>query len=546
MKTSRFIDSTALASAIACVLISGSGCMYIRGTALTPSLNSTANSVTAPVADHLVLIDGDAQNASAGTAVTTQPKVQVIDSNGDPISGVVLTFTVTGGGGNVGSATVTSDASGYAETSFTLGAAAGANTMVVARQGTALPGAPSTITFTETSKLVNLEVPITMLGKGLSSDTGASTTFSRTQTQLTTTDYDGTVTYSFEVVAENSDAANKNVEIVDSAGVSKGSVTVSNGVSPTRYRGVFTPNAGADVYRVKLAGTTSDDQLIVHTARMIVKQVGATKTRIYIPLLQAVRVGNPASYSKLDLFCSSAHCYNNTSYVLNTPGLGEDIIWAKDSSVWKTLSGATPWTFELTLNDPLGTGKVSLINNTTSARVTATEITEANTASGFTHKTVDFADNATNFTNGSEFSVRSMDAAGNYVAVDHAGLWVKLDHLQQGEVYYPVSTYAFYLAGNVTQQRVLYDGSLFSNPLAYFEGNGFGDLDDEVELEDHGTNDSGSGGLIPVASAALHFVSVDKTRQRSAALTLTNGNRYIMASGGAGGGNGSLVVGFSW
>ncbi len=511
------------------------------------SFTSNAASTVADPSDHLVLIAGDTQNASAGSAVAIQPKVQVVDSSGNPVSGVVLTFTVTGGGGSVGAPTVTTDALGFAETSFTLGAAAGANTMTVARQGTALPGVPSTLTFTETSKLVNLEVPITMLGKGLSSENGVDRIFSRTQTQLTTTDYDGTVTYSFEVIALNSDAVNRSVELVDALGITMASISVSS-ASAIRQRVAFTPNAGQDFYRIRVEGTTVDDQLIVHTARMIVKQVGATKTRIYIPLLQAAHVSNATGYAQSDVFCAAAQCENNGAYVLNSPGAAGDIIWAKNSSIWKTLSGATPWTFEATLYDGnASTGKVSLVNNTTSTRVAATELTESNSPGKFTYHSVDFADNAANFTDGSEFSVRSMDTAANFVAVDHAGLWVRLSNLQQGEVYYPVSTYAFYFGGLVTQQRVLYDASLFSNPLAYFEANGYGDLSQVVDLYNHGTNDSGSGGASAIVGSTLTFNNTgEKVRQRSAALTLTSGDRYLMNSNGSGGANGSLIVGFSW
>jgi concanavalin A-like lectin/glucanase superfamily protein/Big-like domain-containing protein len=76
---------------------------------------------------------GDGQTASIGTALPIQPAVQVTDVYGNPSpSGIPVTFTVQSGGGGVSSApsvTVTTDLSGTASVSWTLGSQAGANTL---------------------------------------------------------------------------------------------------------------------------------------------------------------------------------------------------------------------------------------------------------------------------------------------------------------------------------------------------------------------------------------------------------------------------------
>lgn len=128
-----------------------SGTLYLKassGTLTTACSNLVT--VTNAAADHLVLMAGDVQNATVATAVGTAPQVRVVDFFGNPVSGVSLTFTVTSGGGSVGASPVTSNASGLASSSYTLGTASGSNTMVVARETTALPGTPATLTFTET------------------------------------------------------------------------------------------------------------------------------------------------------------------------------------------------------------------------------------------------------------------------------------------------------------------------------------------------------------------------------------------------------------
>lgn len=68
--------------------------------------------------------------APPGTQVTDLPSVLLSDQKGAPVAGAVVTFTVTSGGGSVTGATVTSNASGIATVGgWTLGTAAGANTL---------------------------------------------------------------------------------------------------------------------------------------------------------------------------------------------------------------------------------------------------------------------------------------------------------------------------------------------------------------------------------------------------------------------------------
>jgi hypothetical protein len=58
--------------------------------------------------------------------------VRVTDASGFPVSGVNVLFAVTSGGATIGgqsNASVTSNASGLAEVTLTLGSVAGANTV---------------------------------------------------------------------------------------------------------------------------------------------------------------------------------------------------------------------------------------------------------------------------------------------------------------------------------------------------------------------------------------------------------------------------------
>ena len=120
----------------------------LGGSAIT-SGNQTVT-FSSDAATQVALNGGDAQSATAGTAVATNPSVVVRDANGNPVGGVSVTFAVGSGGGSLTSGSQTTNASGIATVgSWTLGSATGANTLT-ATSGT-LSGSP--VTFSATSVL---------------------------------------------------------------------------------------------------------------------------------------------------------------------------------------------------------------------------------------------------------------------------------------------------------------------------------------------------------------------------------------------------------
>lgn len=67
--------------------------------------------------------------AGAGLELTDPIVVEVLDSRGNPVPNVTVTFAASAGGGSVDPTTATTNAQGRAETNFTLGTTAGANTL---------------------------------------------------------------------------------------------------------------------------------------------------------------------------------------------------------------------------------------------------------------------------------------------------------------------------------------------------------------------------------------------------------------------------------
>jgi hypothetical protein len=97
------------------------------------------------------------QTAPAGTNVSDPPSVIVRDISGVPVSGIVVTFVVTAGGGSVTGSPVTTNANGVATlTAWKLGVVIGLNTVTATAAGlpsvtfnaTAAAGVPANVVAT--------------------------------------------------------------------------------------------------------------------------------------------------------------------------------------------------------------------------------------------------------------------------------------------------------------------------------------------------------------------------------------------------------------
>lgn len=107
------------------------------GTAGTASFTATANAATAAA---IVLVSGNGQSGQVATALGNPSVVRVNDQFGNPVSGTTVSFAVTGGGGSVNPASAASNPTGQAQTTWTLGQTAGAQTMTASAAG--LTGSP--------------------------------------------------------------------------------------------------------------------------------------------------------------------------------------------------------------------------------------------------------------------------------------------------------------------------------------------------------------------------------------------------------------------
>lgn len=114
------------------------------GTLAPVTFTATA---TVGAAKNIVKNSADVASAPAGSNVTPAPSVKVTDANNNPVGGVLVTFSVTAGGGSVTGAAVNTDASGVATVgSWKLGNGLGANTLTAAAGGIT-----STVVFSTTA-----------------------------------------------------------------------------------------------------------------------------------------------------------------------------------------------------------------------------------------------------------------------------------------------------------------------------------------------------------------------------------------------------------
>ena len=108
-----------------------------------------------PVASAVAITSGGAQSATVNTTIASPVVAKVTDQSGNPIAGLIVTFTTAATSGSVSTAQATTDATGSASVTWTLGTVAGTDSMTVSVGSltpttvvaTATPDAPAALTI---------------------------------------------------------------------------------------------------------------------------------------------------------------------------------------------------------------------------------------------------------------------------------------------------------------------------------------------------------------------------------------------------------------
>jgi len=135
------------------------GSKTLKFTASNLSQGTGTFALVAGPAAVLVANSSQAITAVISQAVSTKPAIKATDLDGNGVSGIAVTFAVTGGGGSATRLNPTTNASGIATVgSWTMGAAVGANTMTATAVG--LSGSPLTFTATAGTTASNFTISI--------------------------------------------------------------------------------------------------------------------------------------------------------------------------------------------------------------------------------------------------------------------------------------------------------------------------------------------------------------------------------------------------
>lgn len=369
---------------------------------------------------------------------------------------------------------------------------------------------------------LNLEVPIEMVDYGLASSSAAAIIFNRSKIHFNPANYDGVTGVYFEISGYNVNITTDYIidlyDVTDSD--IKTSITVPKSTtSMTRLRSAaWTPDNANHIYAVQLRQTTANSDLGVFSARIIVVQVNATITRIQIPLLQVA-----GGWSNVN---------DNTIYVdtHNSIIYGQNLVsyyswYLKDTAFLADIAG---WSFETVLasNNTSKTAYAILHNVTDNTTIAESEISITGTTVALV-ESAEFANNVSNFHENDIFDIQIKATAGYIVYIGRASLYVRLTNLTKAEVIWRVGEAGNFVTDiNYVHCRALLNTSGYSSPVIYFETTGLSSANNDVAyLYDNLTNDVGTDGS-NVADSGLTYIQTNKTRQRTAALTITGGDRF--------------------
>lgn len=129
----------------------GTGYVLTASTTGLTSAGTAAFTVSAGAPKALTVVSGNAQTGSASTALSSSIVVSVTDANSNAVPSENVTFTPANGG-SASPTSSSTDASGQAQTTWTLGSTVGAQTLAVS--GTRLASLAKTVTATATANAV--------------------------------------------------------------------------------------------------------------------------------------------------------------------------------------------------------------------------------------------------------------------------------------------------------------------------------------------------------------------------------------------------------
>ena len=326
--------------------------------------------------------------------------------------------------------------------------------------------------------LANLTHGYEMISTPIASSTGA-VSFSSTYIHLDTTAFDGTVTYNFEIVATNSNTTTAySVLLCNTEGTTIGTAPVpASTTNPTRIRVTATGFlAGDDAYYIKAPATSVASQVKVYTARIIISQTNATKTRVQIPL-------TTNNYALTPVTADTALMTSTSITFVNLTNAYEYAMWKYTAANWTNVGS---FILEAVTKSSNASGITSVSLNGI-ANTTATKTGTTLYVAQDTFNTTDLAD-------GTSYKLQIKSNSASYTTSFYqANIYVNLSTIGKMEVrqrvHGGISAATTGVATSGSYSRVLID-TINNVNATYAESTGFcADNGTALNIADMGTVD---------------------------------------------------------
>lgn len=373
----------------------------------------------------------------------------------------------------------------------------------------------------------DLTTAIELLDVGiLSQDT--ETIWRRSSANLIISAYDGIITSTFEVHVSNADTQSRMVEIINDDGEVFSQISVPAGLTNiTRLTAPMTwPNSN-QLLKIRTEGTSGLGMLKIANARIMVKQVAASKTRIYIPLLSQSNLAVSDNNHTANAIQKSSGSYS---------GLVSALAFKRELDSFSRMKSFNPFVLEvLPSASENAKGAFALYNRNRDSLIQTTEtLFEGDIEKPIT---VPFSDNLTGFddiNNGENFEIdlacKSGCTNGGWVGLQKAGLWIELERLEKAISYFRLTPFSEMVSveTDLLESRILIHLDDFSNPELFIQAkaSSSGMASSTIQLVSLGSADSDPSIPVAVSGSDLTFNGSLPTLVRSGALTISSGERF--------------------
>ena len=370
---------------------------------------------------------------------------------------------------------------------------------------------------------MNIEVYRELVQYGLASVAGTSSYLTpwRTQTAINTGDYAGSsLTWTFEIVATNSDTAARTVELVYSTTINSRTTLVSvasisvpaSTTSAKRFSATFTPYSGLAYYYVRVQGSTSASQVTVTEARVRVAVTSATKAVVEVPLISA-NYGTTSNADDntvyVDRVKATAWSHGSTNYYARwkyTASEWANIVDVQVHHILSTTSGYSAYSGIVTAGGTtLLTGSDTPANSVTTPNLVIATVAASSLTDGTEYEAAIKGSSSSQYayTYSTSLLVRLSNASG----LSKLPVWLRVGRYTAGST----NALDFY------SQRAILNTANYSGTVAYAtEVTGY-DATSELTygVASYGTTDSGG------ASSALSGTQVTLPSARGRVRTAT-------------------------